>query len=162
MILREKVNSIYSAYLINLTIVCLISASLSYLGYDTGYTIFISVLLGGLIAVLCIFQLGKRLFLFFDVSRLVDAEILPEITRLITETSRSRRRSAHLDAHRQKIVAQRLSTLRYLSFNSAMSLGQPPTPNTRVDFAYASLMKVYASERSRILNRPGIAGGHLV
>lgn len=150
LILREKVNNIYSSYLINLTILCLISVSLSYLGYDTGYLIFLVVLLGGLIAILCIFQLGKRLFLFFDVSRLVDAEILPEITRLIKEVSQPGRRSIHLDAHRQKVVAQRLSTLRYLSFSSTKSLGQSAKPNTRVDFAYASLLRFYATERPKI------------
>lgn len=150
LILREKVNNAYSSYLINLTILSLISVALSYLGYATGYIIFMTVLVGGVIAVLCIFQLGKRLFLFFDVSRLVDAEILPEVTRLITEVSRSRRRSIHLDSHRRKVVAQRLATLRYLSFNSERSTSQHAIPNTRVDFAYASLLRFYASERPRI------------
>jgi hypothetical protein len=150
LILREKVNNVYSSYLINLTILSLISVSLSYLGYQTGYMIFFTVLVGGLVAILCIFQLGKRLFLFFDVSRLVDAEILPEIMRLIREVSRSGRRSIHLDAHRQKVVAQRLATLRYLSFNAEKNFGQSSKPNSRVDFAYASLLRFYAIERPKI------------
>ncbi|WP_323801677.1 hypothetical protein [Parasphingorhabdus sp.] len=150
LILREKVNNIYSSYLINLTILCLISVGLSFLGYQTGYTIFFTVLIGGLIAILCIFELGKRLFLFFDVTRLVDAEILPEVTRLIAEVASSGRRSIHLDAHRQKIVSQRIATLRYLSFNSSKTLAQSSKPNSRVDFAYATLLRFYASERSKI------------
>ncbi|WFL76866.1 hypothetical protein P7228_12805 [Altererythrobacter arenosus] len=150
LILREKVNNVYSSYLINLTILCLISIGLSYLGYETGYTIFFTVLLGGLVAILCIFELGKRLFLFFDVSRLVDAEILPEVTRLIGEVSNSGRRSIHLDAHRQKVVEQRLSTLRYLSFNSSNALGQSSKPNRKVDRAFAGLLIYYAEERPKI------------
>lgn len=150
LILREKVNNIYSSYLINLTILCLISIALGYLGYETGYTIFFTVLLGGLVAILCIFELGKRLFLFFDVSRLVDAEILPEVTQLISEASSSGRRSIHLDAHRQKVVEQRLSTLRYLSFNSSNALGQSAKPNWKVDRAFAGLLIFYAGERPKI------------
>jgi hypothetical protein len=148
LLLKEKVNNIYILFLIHLTVLSLLTSGLNYIGVNTGYLLFSMIGLGGLIAVLCLFELGKRLFLFFDTSRLIQSEIVPDISRILTEVSSNLIVSVHIQAHHQKIVEQRLSTLAYLAKRAQQQ--ESGDIINRIDGTYSKLLALYSGLKMRI------------
>lgn len=150
LLLNEKVNNIYSIYLIYLTVFCLLASSIGYLGFNTGYLVFLSSVIGGLVAVLCLFELGKRLFFFFDTARLVETELVPEIATTLGAIAAGHLDSIHLQAHNQKLTEQRIDTLHYLAHNSNPDDIGATERTKRINRKYAELLILYAGLKAKI------------
>ncbi|MGO2306745.1 MAG: hypothetical protein ACTH5W_18795 [Providencia sp.] len=79
----EQIGSFYSKTLVFSAVFCLSATALHLFGFEPGILTYSAGTILTLIASLALFPLGQRLFNFFNLSQIVNSEILPRIARHI-------------------------------------------------------------------------------
>lgn len=83
LLISEQVGSFYTGTLIFSTAFCLSATALNVWDYQTGLFVYVAGSVLTLISILTLFPIGQRLFNFFELSPLIDGEIVPKITKNI-------------------------------------------------------------------------------
>ncbi|MBY5761529.1 hypothetical protein HFO06_00155 [Rhizobium leguminosarum] len=79
----EQVGNFYSRVLVFSASFCVAASALPLFGYGPGYLVYTTSTFMVLATLLTLFPLGQRLFNFFDLSPLIQGEIIPALSRHI-------------------------------------------------------------------------------
>lgn len=89
LLVGEQVGNIYTGMLVFATAFCLTITALNTFNYQTGFIAYVLATFLTVMSVLILFPMGQRLFSFFELSPLVESEILPKIFESIDRVSKT-------------------------------------------------------------------------
>lgn len=90
LLIGEQVGNLYTSTLIFATAFCLTVTAINILGHQTGLTVYVVSSCLTVLSVLTLFPIGRRLFEFFELTPLIDGEILPKIAQHIERVAQDR------------------------------------------------------------------------
>lgn len=89
LLISEQVGNLYTSTLIFATAFCITVTAVNISGYQTGLSVYVVSTCLTLLSVLTLFPIGRRLFEFFELTPLIDGEILPKIAHHIDRAAQS-------------------------------------------------------------------------
>lgn len=113
LLIGEQVSSIYTDTLVFATSFCLAATALNIFDYQTGFLTYVLTTLLTIMSVLILFPMGQRLFRFFELSPLIEDEILPKIAHNIDSVAKIGN-SISLQNHFSLQARNRLKQLFYI------------------------------------------------
>ena len=113
LLIGEQVGSFYTGMLVSATVFCLAITALNIFDYQTGFSVYVAATFLTVMSVLILFPMGQRLFSFFELSPLVEIEILPKIAQSIDSVSKTGS-SISLQNYFSKQARSRITQLFYI------------------------------------------------
>lgn len=113
LLIGEQVGNLYTTTLIFATSFCLTATAINVFGYQTGFATYVAATVLTILSVLTLFPMGQRLFGFFELTPLIDGEILPKVALHIKSVAKSKS-SVSYQSHFSRLAQNNLKQLHYI------------------------------------------------
>lgn len=114
LLISEQVGNLYTSTLIFATAFCLTATAINLVGYQTGLATYVLASFLTVVSVLTLFSMGQRLFEFFELTPLIEGEILPKIAQHIESVAKGRN-SISYQNHFSRLARNRLAQLDFIN-----------------------------------------------
>lgn len=114
LLIGEQVGNLYTSMLIFATAFCLTVTAVNIFGYQTGLSAYVVATCLTVLSVLTLFPIGRRLFEFFELTPLIDGEILPKIAQHIERVGQDRN-SISYHNHFSQLARTKLKQLDFIN-----------------------------------------------
>lgn len=149
LLIGEQVGNLYTSILIFSTAFCLTVTAINIFGHQTGLAVYVVSSCLTVLSVLTLFPIGQRLFEFFELTPLIDGEILPKIAQHIERVAQDRN-SISYQNHFSQLARTKLKQLDFINERLQSEQSKVEQNLPLLTNRYSGLLAYYLQRKHKI------------
>ncbi|WOI32896.1 hypothetical protein R1T40_18460 [Tritonibacter scottomollicae] len=149
LLIGEQVGNLYTSILIFATAFCLTVTAINIFDHQTGLAVYVVSSCLTVLSVLTLFPIGRRLFEFFELTPLIDGEIVPKIVQNIERVAQDRN-SISYQNHFSQLTKTKLKQLDFINEKLQTEQSKVEQSLPLLTKRYSGLLAYYLQHKHKI------------